>query len=97
MDLLGIPANVLADRSGWAITGVFILLMAMGRLVARSVHEDRISDYKQRVSSLEATLAVRDEQVRVRDEQTTKLLAQSDLTVQLLQSLSREAGRDVAT
>lgn len=98
MDWLGIPATVLADRSGWAIAGVFVLLMAFGRLIARSVHEDRIKDKDDQIASLRETLTVRDEQVRVRDEQTTKLLAQSDLTVQLLQSLAKEAGRnDVAS
>lgn len=98
VELLGIPESVLADRSGWAIAGIFMLFMAFGRLIARSVHEDRVRDKDDQIVNLRETLKVRDEQVRVRDEQTTKLLAQSDLTVQLLQSLAKEAGRnDVAS
>ncbi|MCT2279312.1 hypothetical protein [Micromonospora chalcea] len=93
MELLGVPGDVLADRSGWAIAGVFVLLMAIGRLIPRSSHEDRVGDYKERIANLEATLAVRDEQIRVRDEQVTKLLPNTDLTVRLLQGLAREAGR----
>lgn len=71
-----------------------VTLILLGRLVPRSVLEDRVRDKVERIVYLEATLAVRDEQVRVRDEQTQHLLQQSNLTVQLLQSLAREAGRD---
>jgi hypothetical protein len=88
-----IPAALLAQGGPYGVIVVVVLLILAGRLMTRTAHEDRVSDLKDRISSLEGTLAVRDEQVRVRDEQTTKLLAQSDLTVQLLQSLAREAGR----
>lgn len=94
MDLLGVPADVLADRSGWAIAGVFVLLMAFGRLIPRSTHEDRVRDKDTQIADQKATIAVKDEQIRVRDEQLSKLLPNSDLTVRILQGIAREAGRD---
>lgn len=80
-------------------------LVLTGRLVSRGVHEDRIRDKDQQITRLEKTLDARDETIRVqnermavRDEQLSKLLAQSELTVQLLTSLAREAGHaDLAT
>ncbi|MFI1197684.1 hypothetical protein ACH4T9_31110 [Micromonospora sp. NPDC020750] len=89
-----IPPALLGTGGPVSILLFVVGLVLTGRLIARSVHEDRIKDKDDQIASLRSTLTVRDEQVRVRDEQTTKLLAQSDLTVQLLQSLAREAGRD---
>lgn len=89
-----IPPALLGTGGPVSILLLVVTLILTGRLIARSVHEDRIKDKDDQIANLRSTLAVRDEQVRVRDEQTTKLLAQSDLTVQLLQSLAREAGRD---
>lgn len=88
-----IPAALLAQGGPYGVIVVAVLLILTGRLMTRAAHEDRVNDLRDRITSLEGTLTVRDEQVRVRDEQTTKLLTQSDLTVQLLQSISREAGR----
>lgn len=88
-----IPAALLAKGGPIGIIVFIVLLILTGRLITRPQHEDRIRDHKDRIAHLEQALTVRDEQVRVRDEQTTKLLAQSDLTVQLLQSIAREAGR----
>ncbi|MFG1776604.1 hypothetical protein ACGFIG_09265 [Micromonospora sp. NPDC049048] len=88
-----IPPALLGTGGPVGVLLFVVGLVLTGRLIARSVHEDRIKDKDDQIANLRQTLTVRDEQVRVRDEQTTKLLAQSDLTVQLLQSLAREAGR----
>lgn len=90
-----IPTELLKGVSPYGLLVIVFLLVLTGRLITRLAHEDRIRDKDDVIRDLRETLRVRDEQVRVRDEQTTKLLAQSDLTVQLLQSLAREAGRDV--
>ncbi|MEV6798551.1 hypothetical protein AB0M91_09405 [Micromonospora rifamycinica] len=95
--MLDIPPALLGTGGPVGVVLFVVGLVLTGRLVPRSVHEDRIRDKDDQLTNLRQTLTVRDEQVRVRDEQTTKLLAQSDLTVQLLQSLAREAGRDVAS
>lgn len=92
-----IPPALLGTGGPVGVLLFVAVLVLTGRLIARSVHEDRVKDKDDQIANLRQTLTVRDEQVRVRDEQTTKLLAQSDLTVQLLQSLAREAGRDVAS
>lgn len=89
-----IPPALLGTGGPVGVLLFVVVLILTGRLVARSVYEDRIKDKDAQIASLQAALAAKDEQVRVRDEQTQKLLTQSDLTVQLLQSLAREAGRD---
>jgi hypothetical protein len=96
--MLDIPPALLNTGGPYGLLLVVMLLVLTGRLVPRSTHEDRVRDKSEQITHLQSTLAVRDEQVRVRDEQVGKLLVQSDLTVQLLQSLAREASRgDVAT
>lgn len=98
MDLWGVPLSAVLDRSGWAAVALIVLAVVAGRLVPRSVHEDRVRDKTDQIAYLQETLRVRDEQVRVRDEQVQRLLTQSDLTVALLQALAREAHRgDVAS
>lgn len=89
-----IPPALLGTGGPVGVLLFVVGLVLTGRLIARSVHEDRIKDKDDQISHLRATLAVRDEQVRVRDEQVSKLLPNTDLTVQLLQGLAREAGRD---
>lgn len=89
-----IPPALLGTGGPVGVLLLVVVLILTGRLVSRSVYEDRIKDKDAQIASLQAALAARDEQVRVRDEQTQKLLTQSDLTVQLLQSLAREAGRN---
>ncbi|MEU4570737.1 hypothetical protein [Micromonospora sp. NPDC023956] len=89
-----IPAALLGTGGPVGILLFVIGLVLTGRLVPRTVHEDRVRDKAEQVVYLQQTLAVRDEQVRVRDEQVQKLLPNSDLTIQLLQGLAREAGRD---
>jgi hypothetical protein len=89
-----IPPALIGTGGPVGLIAFVVLLVILGRLVPRSVHEDRVKDKDLQIAYLQQTLQVRDEQSRVRDEQTSKLLLQSDLTVQLLQSLAREAGRD---
>ncbi|GGM27287.1 hypothetical protein GCM10011608_10040 [Micromonospora sonchi] len=89
-----IPPALLGTGGPVGVLLFGVVLILTGRLVSRSVYEDRIKDKDAQIVSLQAALTARDEQVKVRDEQTQKLLAQSDLTVQLLQSLAREAGRN---
>lgn len=89
-----IPTALLGTGGPVGVLLFVVALVLTGRLVPRSVHEDRVRDKAEQVTYLQQTLAVRDEQVRVRDEQVQKLLPNSDLTIQLLQGLAREAGRD---
>lgn len=89
-----IPVDALVVKGGpVGVIALVVLLVLTGRLMPRTMHEDRIRDKDQQISYLQQTLTVRDEQIRVRDEQVSKLLPNSDLTVQLLQGLAREAGR----
>ena len=89
----GISADLLGRLGPVGLLSLVVLLVLTGRLITRPSHEDRIRDKNEQIGYLQQTLAVRDEQVRVRDEQVGRLLTQSDLTVQLLQSLAREAHR----
>ncbi|KXK63343.1 hypothetical protein AWW66_03250 [Micromonospora rosaria] len=87
----------LAAKAGPAgLLCLVVVLILLGRLLPRSAHEDRVGDLKERISSLEATLATRDAELRVRGEQVSRLLGQGDMSVQVLESLAREAGADDA-
>jgi hypothetical protein len=89
-----IPPALLGNIGPVGLVAFVVLLVLVGRLVPRSVHEDRIRDKDQQIEYLQQAGQVRDEQARVRDEQMAKLLPNSDLTVQLLRALAKEAGRD---
>ncbi|MCX5066892.1 hypothetical protein OOJ91_13655 [Micromonospora lupini] len=92
---MDVPVAELAGKVGpVGLLSLVVLLILTGRLLPRPVLEDRIRDKAEQITHLQETLASRDEELRVRGQQVDKLLAQSDLTVQLLQSLAREAGRD---
>lgn len=86
-----IPAWLLGTAGPGALLAATVYMVLTGRLVTRQAHMDRIADKDAQIAYLQAADAVRVEQVRVRDEQISKLLPQSDLTVQLLQGLTREA------
>ncbi|MEU5668941.1 hypothetical protein ABZ749_00960 [Micromonospora sp. NPDC047753] len=89
-----LPPALLGTGGPVGVLVFVVLLVLTGRLVSRSVHEDRIKDKDGQIADLKETVKVKDEQIRVRDDQLTKLLPNSDLTVRLLQGLAREAGRD---
>lgn len=91
---MDIPPALLGTGGPVGVLVFVVLLILTGRLISRSVHEDRIKDKNDQIADLKETVKVKDEQIRVRDEQVTKLLPNSDLTVRLLQGLAREAGRD---
>lgn len=91
---MDIPPALLGTGGPVGLIAVVVALVLTGRLMTRAAHEDRIRDHKDRITYLEATLSSRDDELRVRGQQVDKLLAQSELTVQLLQSIAREAGHD---
>lgn len=89
-----IPPALVGTGGPVGLLTLVVILVLVGRLVPRSVMDDRIRDRAERITYLEQTLAARDEELRIRGQQVDRLLAQSDLMVQLLQGLAREAGRD---
>jgi hypothetical protein len=89
-----IPPALIGTGGPVGLIAFVVLLVLVGRLVPRKMHEERIGDKDQQIVYLQQTVQVRDEQAAVRDEQLQKLLTNSDLTVQLLRALSKEAGRD---
>lgn len=86
-----IPPQLFTGGMTVSLVSMAVWLIYTGRLISRTAHEDRIADLTKHVEYLRKTLEVRDEEVRIRSEQVQKLLTNSDLTVQLLQSLQREA------
>jgi hypothetical protein len=91
--LAAIPPQLLTNAGWGALVLVLVWFLFTDRLVTRNSHLREIRDKSDHIGYLRKTLEVRDEQVRIRDEQIQKLLTNSDLTVQLLQSIAREARR----
>ncbi len=89
-----IPPALIGTGGPVGILLFVVLLIITSRLIPRPTHEDRVRDKDAQIVYLQQTLASRDEELRVRGQQVDKLLTQSDLTVQLLRSLTKEAGRD---
>jgi uncharacterized protein (DUF3084 family) len=100
MMLEAIPPQVLTGIGWGGLILLAVWLIFTDRLIPRASHLREMSQKDDHIAYLRKTVDVRDEQVRIRDEQIQKLLTNSDLTVQLLQSLQsvvREARRgDVA-
>lgn len=93
-----IPPQLLTGAGWGGLVIMVVWFIFTDRLVPRGSHLRLITDKEDHINYLRRTLEVRDEQVRIRDEQIQKLLSNSDLTVQLLQSIAREARRrDVET
>jgi hypothetical protein len=96
--LEAIPPQLLTGAGWGGLVIMVVWFIFTDRLVPRGSHLRLIADKDDHIRYLRQTLEVRDEQVRIRDEQIQKLLSNSDLTVQLLQSIAREARRgDVET
>lgn len=87
-----IPPALIGTVGPGGVLLIIVMLIVVGRLVPRATHVDRVSDKDAQITYLQQTLAVRDAELGVRSAQVDKLMTQSDLTVQLLQSLAREAG-----
>lgn len=86
-----IPPQLLTGAGWGGLILMAVWLIFTDRLIPRASHLREVAEKDNFIAYLEKTLNVRDEQVRVRDEQMSKLLTNSDLTVQLLQSVAREA------
>jgi hypothetical protein len=91
--LEAIPPQLLTGAGWGGLVIMVVWFIFTDRLVPRGSHLRLIGDKDDHIKYLRQTLEVRDEQVRIRDEQIQKLLSNSDLTVQLLQSIAREARR----
>lgn len=89
--LEAIPPQLVGGAGLATIVLAAVWSMLTGRIVSRAAHEDRIRDKDDHIAYLRATLETRDQEAAIRTEQVQKLLTNSDLTVQLLQALNREA------
>ena len=95
--LEAIPPQLLTGAGWGTLVLLVVWLIFTDRLISRSSHLREVAAKDTVITYLSTALDKRDEQVAVRDEQMQKLLTNSDLTVQLLQSVAREARRgDVA-
>lgn len=82
--------------TGGGIVGMVTLVgwfLATGRAVTRREHDNRVADKDAVIADLRETLKIRDQEAAIRTEQIGKLLTNTDLTVALLQGLTREVRR----
>lgn len=90
---MDIPPALIGTGGPIAIVSIVVVLVLTGKLIPRPWHDDRVTDLKEQLTTLQAALASKDEELQVRGSQVDRLLSQSDLTVTLLRSLQQEAGR----
>lgn len=88
-----VPPQLLTGAGWGSLILLAVWLIFTDRLISRGSHLREIAGKDDQISYLRKALDRREEQVAVRDEQMQKLLTNSDLTVQLLQSVAREARR----
>lgn len=91
--LEAIPPQLLSGFGWGGLVLLLVWFLFTDRIVTRGSHLREVADKDSHIAYLRKTLEVRDEQVRIRDDQIQKLLTNSDLTVQLLQSIAKEARR----
>lgn len=88
-----IPPQLLTGGGVVALVTAFAWALARGLLVTRREHDGRVADKDAVIADLRETVKVKDQEAAIRTEQIGKLLTNTDLTVSLLQGLSREARR----
>ncbi|MGA3524180.1 hypothetical protein [Melissospora conviva] len=92
--MLDIPAGLVG--TGGAVTLLLLVawLVFTGKLIPRPTHEDRIKDKDEQIVFLKQENAAKTEEARVRTEQVNKLLSNSELSLAILHSIAKTAGRD---
>lgn len=88
-----IPSGLLTIGGWGGLVALAVWFMFTDRLISRGSHLREVADKNDHITYLRKTLEVRDEQIKVQDAHIQRLLTNSDLTVQLLQSLDRQARR----
>lgn len=91
MDIV-IPPGI-ADMGLGGLVALGLLLLAYGKLLPRSVHEDRVSDLKAQIAQKDARNAFLEEALERRDEHVRQLAENNSLAVAAIESIRREAAR----
>lgn len=81
--MFGVP---LADYGPAGLVSVFVLLLYLGGVVPRWIHNQRVQDKAEQIQYLRAM-------VDKRDEQVDKLVAQGELTTRLLEEIKAAASK----
>lgn len=89
----GIPAEVLSQAGGWGIVGIFVLLIAFGKLIPLSsarreikLYEERANDFKEAITKVDA----RNEELA---RQVAILVPLTEASARLLQEIRDRADR----
>lgn len=81
------PSALLSKEYGAAaLVSFFTMLIALGGLIPRWTHKERMTDKDRQISYLQAALDKRDEQLE-------RLIDKDNLVLQLITSIKREAER----
>lgn len=81
-----IPVAILKSVGAPGLVTFAVLAVLVGGLIPRWMHNERIRDKDRQLTTLQAALDKRDEQV-------DKLLKNNEVVVELLRSIKREAER----
>jgi hypothetical protein len=91
--------TVLATGGPWGLVALFVVLVAVGKLIPRATHEDAVRKAEQRAEDYKAAWAASEERGRVRDQQVDSMLEGYRSMENILRSLdqaSRSAGGKAA-
>ncbi|MGA3562617.1 hypothetical protein [Melissospora conviva] len=92
--LADIPAGLVGTGGAAGILAVAVWLILTGRLIPRTTHEDRIGDKDKQIAWLLEENAAKSAEAKIRTEQVNKLMSNSDLSLAILNSIAKTAGRD---
>jgi hypothetical protein len=91
--LEAIPPQIITGVGWGGLIFLAVWFLFTDRLISRSSHLREVADKNDHIAYLRKTLEVRDAEAQMRTEQVQRLLSNSELTVDLLRALTREAGR----
>lgn len=89
MDIV-IPPGV-TDLGLGGLVAMGLLLIFFGKLIPRSVHEDRVGDLKAQLTEKDATITYLQTALDKRDAQVDKMLSDAQISTRAIESIQREA------
>ena len=92
--MFDIPPGLVGAGSTATALVAAVWFILTGRLIPRTTYEDLIKEKDEQIVYLKQENAAKTEEAKIRTEQVNKLLSNSDLSLAILHSIAKTAGRD---